>query len=91
MLGSGEYTAELPGEASEGHFGLAVRDYTHSTAPNRRLPDLITQRLLKAALARQAAPYGNDELKALAGHCTLQENKRTRLNAKCANRRQPCS
>jgi exoribonuclease-2 len=74
MLGSGEYAANLPGEASEGHFGLAVRDYTHSTAPNRRFPDLVTQRLLKAALAGQAAPYGNDELKALAGHCTLQEN-----------------
>jgi ribonuclease R len=51
-----------------------VRDYTHSTAPNRRFPDLIAQRLLKAALAGRAVPYSNDELRALAGHCTLQED-----------------
>jgi exoribonuclease-2 len=74
MLGSGEYALELPGAKSEGHFGLAVRDYTHSTAPNRRFPDLIAQRLLKAALTERAAPYSNEELAALAGHCTLQED-----------------
>src|SRR6202521_4245095 len=56
LLGSGEYALEIPGQASEGHFGLAVRDYTHSTAPNRRFPDLITQRLLKAAFAAQSSP-----------------------------------
>ena len=74
MLGSGEYALELPGGDSNGHFGLAVRDYTHSTAPNRRFPDLIAQRLLKAALTGRPAPYSNEELIALAGHCTIQED-----------------
>ncbi|MCX6083852.1 MAG: RNB domain-containing ribonuclease [Caldiserica bacterium] len=74
LLGPGEYAAELPGAKAEGHFGLAVRDYMHSTAPNRRYPDLVTQRLLKAALAGRHAPYGIDELSALAAHCTEQED-----------------
>ena len=74
LLGRGEYVLERPGQDIEGHFGLAVRDYTHSTAPNRRFPDLIAQRLLKAALVKQDAPYSNDELTALAGHCTIQED-----------------
>jgi ribonuclease R len=74
LLGPGEYVLETPGQTAEGHFALAVRDYTHSTAPNRRFPDLITQRLLKAALAGASAPYSNDELAALAAHCTLQED-----------------
>jgi VacB/RNase II family 3'-5' exoribonuclease len=74
LLGSGEYALELPGREPEGHFGLAVRDYTHSTAPNRRFPDLITQRLVKAALAGQPAPYSGDELTLLARHCTEQED-----------------
>jgi exoribonuclease-2 len=74
LLGAGEYAVVVPGQTPEGHFGLAVRDYTHSTAPNRRFPDLVTQRLVKAALSGGAAPYSTDDLQAFAAHCTLQEN-----------------
>jgi VacB/RNase II family 3'-5' exoribonuclease len=74
LLGSGEYVVDPPGTEPPGHFGLAVRDYTHSTAPNRRYPDLITQRLLKATLAGRPSPYGVGELVKLAEHCTRQED-----------------
>jgi len=74
LLGSGEYVAEFPGENATGHFGLAVRDYTHSTAPNRRYPDLITQRLLKAAIDGRPMPYSKDELDDLATYCTKKED-----------------
>ncbi len=74
LLGRGEYALELPGEPSTGHFALSVQDYSHSTAPNRRFPDLITQRLLKASLADRAADYQPPELERLASHCTMQED-----------------
>jgi exoribonuclease-2 len=74
LLGAGEYMVEFLGDSSEGHFGLAVKDYTHSTAPNRRYPDLVTQRLLKAAMAEHPVPYDKDEITALAKHCTEEED-----------------
>lgn len=74
LLGPGEYVLERPGEAAEGHFGLAVHDYTHSTAPNRRYADLVSQRILKAMVARQPAPYSDDELAAIAAQCTRMED-----------------
>ena len=74
LMGPGEYAVELPGEAAPGHFGLAVKDYTHSTAPNRRYADLITHRLLKAAMAGSRTPYSPDELTELARRCTQRED-----------------
>ncbi len=73
-MGAGEYVVEKPGENAIGHFGLAVKDYTHSTAPNRRYPDLIAHRLLKAALDGEPTAYSEEELGALAVHCTTQED-----------------
>jgi exoribonuclease-2 len=74
LLGPGEYAIGLPGENTTGHFGLAVRNYSHSTAPNRRYPDLVTHRLLKAAMAGNDLTYSREELEALATHCTRKEN-----------------
>jgi exoribonuclease II len=74
LMGSGEYIVEKPTNKPIGHFGLAVSDYMHSTAPNRRYPDIITLRLLKSVLAGQQPPYSVDELKAMALHCTIQED-----------------
>jgi exoribonuclease-2 len=74
LLGRGEYVIEFPGGSVAGHFGLAVADYAHSTAPNRRFPDLLIQRLLKAALSGTAPTYKSEELVALARHCTEQED-----------------
>lgn len=79
LLGSGEYVAELPDGDVAGHFGLAVKDYGHSTAPNRRYPDLVTQRLLKAAMEGKPSPYTKDELDVLAAHCTKTEDAVTKV------------
>ena len=74
LMGSGEYVVERPNAEPVGHFGLAVRDYTHSTAPNRRYPDLITLRMIKSALQQKKPAYSNDELELLAAHCSSQED-----------------
>jgi exoribonuclease-2 len=79
MLGSGEYAAAAAGESGISHFGLAVNDYAHSTAPNRRFPDLVTQRLLKAALAGAPSPYSAEALTSIAAHCTLQEDNASKV------------
>jgi exoribonuclease-2 len=93
LLGRGEYIVERPGQVATGHFGLAVQDYTHSTAPNRRFPDLIAQRIVKSALdssrgpGRSAPPYTDSELTAIALRCTEREdaaNKVERLVRKAA-------
>jgi len=79
LLGSGEYTVDLPGQPAPGHFGLAADDYTHATAPNRRYPDLVTQRLVKAALAGRPAPYEASALEELARWCTRKEDDARRV------------
>ena len=84
LLGPGEYVAQRPGATPPGHFGLAVQDYAHTTAPNRRFPDVITQRLVKAALAAAAAPYDNKEIEALAIHCTEGEDAAKKVERQVA-------
>src|SRR4029077_8701115 len=74
LIGPGEYVLERPGDPEPGHFGLAVQDYTHSTAPNRRFADVVTQRLVKAVVSKASPPYRDDELAAIASDCTLKEN-----------------
>jgi len=79
LLGRGEYVVELPDEKTQGHFGLAVHDYTHSTAPNRRFADLVTQRLLKAALNKEWMPYRMEDLSDLARRCTEQADNAVKV------------
>ena len=79
LMGPGIYALDLPGKDPGGHFGLAVHDYSHATAPNRRYADLVTQRLVKAALANAAAPYSNDELAAVAARCTEREDAENKV------------
>jgi VacB/RNase II family 3'-5' exoribonuclease len=86
LIGPGEYVLERAGETAPGHFGLAVRDYTHSTAPNRRFPDVVTQRLIKAMLAGQRNPYSDDELTAIAANCTLKENAAKKVEREMGKR-----
>jgi VacB/RNase II family 3'-5' exoribonuclease len=86
LIGPGEYVLERPGEPSAGHFGLAVQDYTHSTAPNRRFPDIVTQRLVKATLAGQSNPYSDDELSAIAANCTEKGDAARKVEREMAKR-----
>ena len=79
LLGSGEYVVDLPERPAPGHFGLATGDYTHATAPNRRYPDLVTHRLLKAALAGRPSPYSPEDLAELARHCTRKEDDASKV------------
>jgi exoribonuclease-2 len=86
LMGPGEYVLVKPNEVSPGHFGLAVQDYTHSTAPNRRFPDVVTQRLLKAWLARAAQPYSESDLDAIAQRCTLMEDSARKVEREMQKR-----
>jgi VacB/RNase II family 3'-5' exoribonuclease len=79
LMGPGIYALDLPGKDPGGHFGLAVHDYTHATAPNRRYADLVTQRLVKAALANTPAPYSNEELAQIAARCTEREDAENKV------------
>jgi exoribonuclease-2 len=82
LIGAGEYAVERAGEDLAGHFGLAVDHYTHATAPNRRYADLITQRLVKAAIAGRPSPYGDGDLEAIATQCTRREDDARRVERK---------
>jgi len=86
LMGPGEYVLERPGDTAVGHFALAVHDYTHSTAPNRRFADLVSQRLVKSVLAKQPAPYGDAELEVVARNCTFKEDAE-RTGARAMNTR----
>lgn len=86
LIGPGEYVLERPGEPSPGHFGLAVQDYTHSTAPNRRFPDIVTQRLIKTMLAGQASPYSDAELSTIAANCTQKGDAARKVEREMSKR-----
>jgi VacB/RNase II family 3'-5' exoribonuclease len=86
LIGPGEYVLERPGDPEQGHFGLAVQDYTHSTAPNRRFADVVTQRLIKAMLSNQGAPYSDDELAAIASNCTVKEDAARKVEREMSKR-----
>ncbi|MBV9623169.1 MAG: RNB domain-containing ribonuclease [Acidobacteria bacterium] len=86
LIGPGEYVLERPGQPEQGHFGLAVQDYTHSTAPNRRFADVVTQRLLKSQMAGTAAPYSDEELSRIAQNCTLKEDDARKVEREMSKR-----
>jgi len=86
LIGPGEYVLERAGETATGHFGLAVQDYTHSTAPNRRFADVVTQRLIKTMLAGQPNPYSDDELTAIASSCTQKEDAARKVEREMSKR-----
>jgi exoribonuclease-2 len=81
LIGPGEYVLERPGDPEQGHFGLAVQDYTHSTAPNRRFADVVTQRLVKNLLDGKLGPYSDDELAAIAANCTVKGDAARKVKA----------
>lgn len=82
LIGSGQYLVEHPGQDAGGHFGLGVRDYAHSTAPNRRFPDLVVQRLVKSLIAGERQPYSPDELDAIAARCNDREKASRKVERK---------
>lgn len=86
LMGPGEYVLEAPGDTGEGHFGLAVQDYTHSTAPNRRFADVVTQRLVKAKLAKETGPYSDAELGTVAQNCTQKEDAARKVEREMSKR-----
>ena len=86
LIGRGEYVLERPGDPEQGHFGLAVQDYTHSTAPNRRFPDVVTQRIIKAQLSSQPAPYSDGDLAAIANNCTLKQDAARKVEREMSKR-----
>jgi exoribonuclease-2 len=86
LMGPGEYILERPGDPEVGHFGLAVQDYTHSTAPNRRFADLVTQSLIKSFLGKGSNPYSDDELDAIAKNCTLREDAARKVEREMTKR-----
>ncbi len=86
LMGPGEYVLERPGDANIGHFGLAVQDYTHSTAPNRRFADMVTQRLIKSLLSKTASAYSDDELADIANNCTLKEDAARKVEREMTKR-----
>jgi exoribonuclease-2 len=86
LIGPGEYVLERPGDPEPGHFGLAVQDYTHSTAPNRRFADIVTQRLIKALLSGKSAPYSDGELAGIASNCTLKQDAARKVEREMSKR-----
>jgi len=86
LIGPGEYVLERPGDPEQGHFGLAVEDYTHSTAPNRRFADVVTQRLLKARIGGGAPPYSDEELAGVARNCTEREDAARKVEREMTKR-----